>query len=116
MERRWTTRTELDLDVEVAVEDGEVFQARTRDIGLGGVFVHTAEGADLEHGDDVELVFRLPQESGNSLFSESGEGQYRIRARVVRLTSAGAGLMFRDFDATAFRSLQKVMKYQPEYS
>ncbi len=116
MERRWTTRTELDLDVEVAVEDGGVFQARTRDIGLGGVFVRTAGDPDLEPGDDVELVFRLPGETGDGPFPDPEEGQYRIRARVVRLTPVGAGLMFRDFDATAFRSLQKVMKYQPEYS
>ena len=29
----------------------------------------------------------------------------------VRIENGGAGLMFKDFDATAFRALQKVMRY-----
>jgi hypothetical protein len=103
MERRWTTRTNLNLDVDVAYGEGEVIGCTTRDIGLGGVFVATGKSA-LPPGENVELTFRLGQ--------VNDDPEYRIRAKVVRHTDDGAGLMFRDFDATAFRALQKVMRFK----
>ncbi len=100
MERRWTTRTRLGIDVQVAYDGGELKGCRTRDIGLGGVYVTSAD--PLPVGQFVELTFDVPV---------GGEDeQPRIRAKVVRSANEGMGLMFRDFDATAFRSLQRVMK------
>ena len=37
--------------------------------------------------------------------------KHKLRARVVRHTADGVGLMFRDFDTSAFRALQEIMKH-----
>lgn len=101
MERRWTTRTKLALTVEVACEGGRILRCTTEDIGLGGVFVNAPTTA-IPEGQNVELIFSLP--------ANSAPEEHKLRAKVVRATDAGVGLMFRDFDATAFRSLQRVMR------
>lgn len=101
MERRWTTRRKLGLDVDVVFDGGGVQNCYTHDIGLGGVFVKTGERA-LPGDLPVELHFKL---RGPTEIEE-----HTIRAKVVRLVPGGAGLMFRDFDAGAFRSLQRVLK------
>ena len=103
MERRWTTRTDIRVNLEVATTDSVFAGCETRDIGLGGVFIRT-NGHTLYQGENVELTFNLA--------SASDGMAPMIRAKVVRLTDDGAGLMFKDFDAIAFRSLQKVIKSQ----
>lgn len=101
MERRWTTRRKLGLEVDVVFEGGHLSGCQTRDIGLGGVFVKTGDRV-LPDDQPVEVRFKL---QGPVEVEE-----HKIRAKVVRLVSGGAGLMFRDFDAGAFRSLQRVLK------
>lgn len=101
MERRWTTRRKLGLDVDVAYDGGGVQGCHTNDIGLGGVFVKTGERV-LPGDQPVELRFKLR--------GPADMEEHTIRAKVVRLVPGGAGLMFRDFDAGAFRSLQRVLK------
>lgn len=101
MERRWTTRRKLGLDVDVAFDGGTVQGCHTNDIGLGGVFVKTGEHV-LPRDQPVELRFKLQ--------GPADVEEHTIRAKVVRLVPGGAGLMFRDFDAGAFRSLQRVLK------
>lgn len=101
MERRWTTRTKVALPVELACEGGATLRCTTENIGLGGVFVR-APSQRVAEGQNVDLTF--------SLSAGSTTEEHRLRAKVVRTTDAGLGLMFRDFDATAFRSLQRVMK------
>ena len=101
MERRWTTRTKLDVDVDVLFSGGASMSCKTANIGLGGVYL-SSNDSQLEKGESVELTFKL-DESHNS-------EACKLRAKVVRLTERGVGLMFKDFDAVAFRSLQKVMK------
>lgn len=101
MERRWTTRTNVILPVELAWEGGATLRCMTENIGLGGVFVR-APGQAIAEGQNVDLTF--------SLDAGSTKEQHHLRAKVVRATEGGLGLMFRDFDATAFRSLQRVMK------
>lgn len=100
MERRWTTRTRMGLNVDVAFEGGALTGCRTRDIGLGGVFVDS--GDQLPLGQFVEITFKVPDGSAIE--------DAKIRAKVVRTVSEGMGFMFRDFDATAFRALQRVMR------
>ena len=102
MERRWTTRTEMNIDIDVATSDAILSGCETRDIGLGGVYVLT-NGQALTEGQEVELTFKLKEQLEDNAAP-------MIRARVVRLTNDGAGMMFKDFDAIAFRSLQKVIK------
>jgi len=101
MERRWTTRTKLDIDVDVLLNGTVSIQCKTGDIGLGGVYLNILADTPLTKGDTVELTFKL-----NLHRSE----ECKLRAKVIRLTEQGAGLMFKDFDAIAFRSLQQVMK------
>ena len=102
MERRWTTRTEMRVELDVATDTATVSGCYTRDIGLGGAYVVTSNGAGFIEGEDVELMFKLTNAEGTEA--------HKIRAKVVRTSGEGAGVMFRDFDAIAFRSLQKVMR------
>jgi hypothetical protein len=106
MERRWTERTPIDIAVDLAYAGTQAGEYRTRDIGLGGVFVEVSQTADLAAETPVELIFKLG--TGEHLT------KHRINARVVRVTDDGVGMMFRDFDASAFRSLQEVLRYKKE--
>ena len=103
MERRWTERTSINVPVDLAYAGIQTEECRTRDIGLGGVFVELPKEVNLAADTPVELTFKLgtaPQLT-----------KHRINARVVRVTGDGVGMMFRDFDAIAFRSLQEVLLY-----
>lgn len=100
MERRWTTRTRLCVDVDIAHDSGSV-RCTTQDIGLGGLYVALPR-TSLSEGQNVEVTFYLTQLATAE--------EHKLRARVVRTPPGGAGLMFRDFDASAFRSLQRVMR------
>jgi len=104
MERRWTERTPINVAVDVAYAGKQAGEYRTRDIGLGGVFVELPEETDIAAETPVELIFKL----GSGVYLT----KHRINARVVRVTSDGLGMMFRDFDATAFRSLQEVLRFK----
>ena len=56
MEQRWSTRTPVKLDVDMAYEDKEE-DCSTRDIGMGGVFLEM--GSILPPVDTmVELIFK----------------------------------------------------------
>jgi hypothetical protein len=103
MERRWTERTSINVPVDISYGGVQTEDCRTRDIGLGGVFVELPGGANLAGETAVELTFKL----GTS----PNVTKHRINARVVRATGDGVGMMFRDFDAIAFRSLQEVLLY-----
>lgn len=103
MERRWTARAPIYIDVGLFFHGQEISVCKTRDIGLGGVFLESDQPL-LPKEAQVELIFMLG----------SGEQRikHRIRAKVARLAGEGMGLVFRDFDATAFRSLQEVLRHK----
>jgi len=103
MERRWTERTPINVPVDLSCTNVQNEECRTRDIGLGGVFVELPKTVNLATETPVELTFKLG--SGPQLT------KHRINARVVRVSGDGVGMMFRDFDAIAFRSLQEVLLY-----
>ena len=103
IERRWTTRTPINLDVEVLCHGAGLAVCKALDIGLGGVFLKITPD-ELLLDSNVELFFLLG--AGESRI------KHKIKAKVVRTTPHGMGLMFRDFDATAFRSLQEVLGYK----
>src|SRR5206468_327188 len=65
-------------------------------VGFGGLYLQVDTG-ELSQNAPVELAVVLHQESGPRL--------YRINAFVARITSNGAGLMFDEYDVTAFRAL-----------
>ena len=103
MERRWTERTPINVPVDLSCTNVQNEECRTREIGLGGVFVELPKTVNLATETPVELTFKLG--SGPQLT------KHRINARVVRVSGDGVGMMFRDFDAIAFRSLQEVLLY-----
>ena len=103
MERRWTERTSINVPVDLSYGGVLTEECRTRDIGLGGVFVELSSNADLTEETSVELTFKLGASPNLT--------KHRINARVVRVADDGVGMMFRDFDAIAFRSLQEVLLY-----
>lgn len=103
IERRWTTRTPINLDVEVLGHGAGMAACKALDIGLGGVFLKINPD-ELLLDSNVELFFLLGV--GESRI------KHKIKANVVRATPHGLGLMFKDFDATTFRSLQEVLGYK----
>jgi hypothetical protein len=104
IENRWSQRRSLDMDVEILLHGSVIGHTRTRDVGLGGVFLFLDKGEHLSPEEDVDLMFMSGEQSGS-------RARHKLRARVVRHTAEGVGLMFRDFDTSAFRALQEVMKH-----
>lgn len=87
-EQRQTHRHTLALDTEVHFREQYVkgmFRCRTRNIGLGGVFL-PSESMPIDRKTDIELVFNAR--------SDSSQQQYSINAKVVRNTADGAALAF----------------------
>lgn len=105
MERRWTTRTPARLNVDLYFQSMEVVNCQTRDVSFGGVFLEMNQWLPPVDA-AIDLVFRLG-DAGNYR-------KYRIPAKVVRTTPDGVGIMFRDFDAAAFRSLREVLRHRDE--
>ncbi|NOY62792.1 MAG: PilZ domain-containing protein [Gammaproteobacteria bacterium] len=102
MEQRWSTRTQVDLSVDISHMGETLADLHTHDIGLGGAFLQM-DSKVLNNNDMVELTFSL---SNNEQMT-----RHKIGARVVRTANGGVGFMFRDFDANAFRSLQEVLHF-----
>ena len=103
IERRWTARAPVDLNVEMLFQGEGSAVCKALDIGLGGVFLKINRGEVLPD-ENVELVFLLGASSHCI--------KHKIKAKVVRMSAQGLGLMFKDFDATAFRSLQEILRYK----
>lgn len=106
MENRWSMRRLLALDVRLFYRGWEFRGCKTRDIGLGGMFVETGD-VPLPKYAPVELVFAR---RGGRRF----KARRTIKARVVRVADSGVGLMFRDFDVAAFRAIQDILMRGPE--
>ncbi len=102
MERRWTTRARVNLPVELLQAGTHTEGCHTVDVGLGGVYLEVPPNVRLFAESHVELIFKL--NDGTEVT------KHRVKARVVRVGDTGAGMMFRDFDATTFRSLQEILR------
>ena len=103
IERRWTMRTPANLDVDVLCQGEGLAVGQALDIGLGGAFLKIHRGEVLPDS-NVELIFLLG--------ASPHRIKHKIKAKVVRISAQGLGLMFRDFDAGTFRSLQEVLKHK----
>ncbi len=102
MDQRWSKRHRLDLVVDVVGGTTHLSDCRSRDVGLGGAFVNCpGEALHGHEGEEVDLIFHL----GRGAQSR----QHRLRARIVRCESQGAGFAFSDFDTAAFRALQQIL-------
>lgn len=104
IEHRWSQRRFVSLQVEI-VGAGVNEDCTTKDVGLGGAFVEMS-GHIPDCDTDVELLFSLSNH-------DQRVTKHRLSARVVRSANNGVGLVFKDFDTRAFRSLQEVMRHAP---
>lgn len=105
MEKRWSERKSLQVDVDVYQQGVLLGSCFSSDIGLGGAFLALGNDAFALPGNDgVELVFRLAVEGRGT--------KHKINARVTRTSETGVGLKFCDFDTGVFRSLQEIMSYK----
>jgi len=101
MEQRWSPRTRADLDVDLSFHGEVVSGCKVRDIGMGGLFIEVQKV--FPRDTVVELKFKIR--------AAGQDTKHRIRATVARACDGGLGMMFCDFDAGTFRSLQEVLHY-----
>ena len=102
MEKRWSERKDLGLDVDVYQQGSLVGSCFSKDIGLGGAFLSTKTPIEVNEESDVELIFSLA----------TSNTRHKIHARVTRVSDQGVGFKFCDFDTGVFRSLQEIMSYK----
>ncbi len=101
-EKRWSDRREIMTDVKVNFHS-RTYYARTRDIGLGGMFV------------DLNYVL-IPRESHISvemLQCKNRQQPISFLTRVAYVTPHGYGLEFEDFKTRDVRLLQDVLYESP---
>lgn len=103
MEKRWSERKELSVDVDIFQRGALLGSCHSYDIGLGGTFLSTDEALGIHKDEDVELIFRL--------LSEGQGTKHNVHARVTRVTAGGVGFKFCNFDTGVFRSLQEIMSH-----
>jgi len=104
MEQRWSPRSRADLDVDLSFRGEILSDCKVRDIGMGGLLIEVKK--EFPRDTVVELKFKL-----NSALEGT---KHRLRATVARSGDNGLGMMFCDFDAGTFRSLQEVLRYVQE--
>lgn len=103
MEKRWSERKKLQVDVEVYHQGSLLSSCSSQDIGLGGAFIAAECQKNMPKDTEVELVFQLTEEGINK--------RHNVHAKVTRVTENGIGLKFCGFDTGVFRSLQELMAY-----
>ncbi len=101
MEQRWSPRTRADLDVDLSFRGEIVSDCKVKNIGMGGLFVEVEK--EFPRDTVVELKFKIK--------AAGKDTKHRLRATVARSSDNGLGMMFCDFDAGTFRSLQEVLHY-----
>ena len=89
MEKRWSERKELDVDVDVYQQGTLLGSCHSFDIGLGGTFLSTNEPLEVQKDENVDLVFRL--------LSQDQGTKHNVHAKVTRVTADGVGFKFCNF-------------------
>lgn len=103
MEKRWSERRKLQVEVEVYHQGNLLGACCAQDIGLGGTFLAAECQKNMPKDTEVELVFQLESDGINK--------RHNVHAKVTRVTDNGIGLKFCGFDTGVFRSLQELMAY-----
>ncbi|MDH5694162.1 MAG: PilZ domain-containing protein [Gammaproteobacteria bacterium] len=107
VEQRWSQRKIVSIEVDVVDNGVKIARSKTRDVGLGGVFLELDEIAHApEQGQALELEFLITR-------SEDETIRHRLSAKVVRVEMDGIGLVFTEFDTSTFRALQEIMRFTP---
>lgn len=95
MDHRLGQRVNVTLPVQLRFQDHTNNSGFTVNIGRGGMFVETATGASGQGCVDVQISVDTPDGNENVLLS----------AFVVHRFGNGLGLMFCDFDASAWQPI-----------
>lgn len=101
-EKRWSVRREIATDVKI-IFNGRSYYARTRDVGLGGMFI------DLNH-------ILIPRDTNVKIIMlryRENKRYTSFKTRVAFVTPQGYGLEFREFDTNHVRQLQAILYDSP---
>ncbi len=104
MDRRWSTRKAIVVDVSIRRGDATARFGRCRNVGLEGMFVETDDQL-FSRGMGLELEFEL--DDGSIV------ERHRLPVVAVRVSQHGVGAMFLAFHATLFRSLERLLYERP---
>jgi len=100
MEKRWSRRTPINLDVALRYDGLGMLRGRARDLSLEGMFIDTGRVALPDYA-VVEINFAV------------SEGETRrvhaVHAVVVRTSRGGVGTMFRQVSLDSVRALRSLM-------
>lgn len=99
-EYRWSTRRPIELAVNLYYKDQVTEGCRTRDLGLGGMFVVYPDPG-MKLNSEIEVAIRNPVNLKDSRL---------LPARVVHRHSDGIGVMFMDFSVQDLRLLQDIFQ------
>ncbi len=100
MEHRCSSRKPLMLDVVIGYNAIGLVQGRTRDVGLGGMFVETG---------CVELPVNAVVQASFILEKNGRKAACQAKALVVHNQSLGAGLMFNDLNDDLYSTLHDIL-------
>ncbi len=98
-EHRWSSRRELDIEVDLHYPPVGVINGKTRNISLEGMFVDL-NGAQIPENARLEISFTSTTETGKSK-------EHRLPAYVVHERNGGIGVMlqhvgYQEFDALRY--------------
>lgn len=82
-DRRENPRIDFYLPVRIKGHQG---LKKTKDFGLGGLFIELEDASRLKQEDEIELIMRLPHE----------KNVMQVKAKVVRVSARGIGVEFID--------------------
>ncbi len=102
------TRTPVKFAVDICCEGYEPASCLTSDISFGGVFLELGQNV-FPVDSTIDLIFHCESLGGE-------RARHKLPAKVVRVTDQGVGVMFRDFDAAAFRALREIFRTKDEYA
>ena len=98
---RLNLRKPVNLDVDLHFLGHEYTGCRTRDIGLGGLFVEFRD-ADIPNSAMVDIIVRI--------FKDGSKKCHRFHATVAHASSGGYGLAFQNFDDESNRAVQDILQ------
>ena len=97
--KRWSERRKICKDIKILFAD-QICYTRTRDIGLGGMFV----GMNYFHYPRDSVVHILVR-----VLTREGVENHHFRAKIAHVNEQGYGLQFVNFSKRDFRILQDVL-------
>ena len=100
MERRWSRRKQVELDVLLRYPGLGMVSCKTRDLGFEGANIITGSVA-LAPTAGVELIFSRPE--------DVAAAEVHLGAKVVRVHADGIGVNFSHYHDGAYSYLLKLL-------